>query len=183
MFLIIPAAILFIVLLWGVLIYNSLIRLRNQSNEAWSDIDVQLKRRHDLIPNLVNSVKGYAKHESSVLDDVTELRQKSMQANSIADKGKAEQALTAGLGKLIAVAENYPDLKASANFENLQNQLGETEDKISSARRYYNGVTRDLNTKIQSFPDNLLAGVFHFSVKSFFEMDDSEKSVPDVSFN
>lgn len=177
-----PIVVIALVILWVVLTYNALIRLRNQTNEAWSDIDVQLKRRHDLIPNLVNAVKGYAKHEASVLDNVTELRQKSMQASSIPAKAKTEAALSAGLGKLIAVAENYPDLKASANFVNLQQQLGETEDKIQGARRYYNGITRDFNTKVQSFPSNILANMFHFSSKNFFEMDDSEKATPDVNF-
>jgi LemA protein len=171
-----------VILLWAILVYNKLISLRNQNQEAWSGIDVQLKRRHNLIPNLIATVKGYQDHEAGVMDDVTKLRQTAMQAGTVADKSKAESALGLGLGKLIAVAENYPDLKASANFIDLQKQLSDVEDQIQLARRYYNGTTRDFNTKIQSFPDNILAKQFHFNACEFFAADDADKSVPQVDF-
>lgn len=173
-----------VVLVWGVAAYNGIITLRNQVAEGWSDIDVQLKQRYNLIPNLLNAIKEYEKHESGTLTQVTELRTKAMQAGTVAEKSKAEAGLTMGLNKLIAVAENYPDLKASANFLDFQQQLAKLEDIIQKARRYYNGTARDFNTKIQSFPTNLLANVFHFTKKEYFQLDDnSERAVPTVNFD
>src|SRR5215469_3109061 len=148
----------FVVLL--IMIYNGLVQLRVRADSAWSDIDVQLKRRHDLIPNLVETVKGYATHEKSTFEDIAKFRSMAMQATGPVDKAAAENQLSGALKSLFAVAENYPELKASGNFTQLQNSLGETEDTIQNSRRYYNAVVRDLNTKIQSFPTNILAGMF-----------------------
>lgn len=169
---------------WAVFIYNGLVRLKNQALEAWSGIDVQLKRRYELIPNLVATVKGYREHESETLSKITDLRAQAMSAQSIAEKGSSEAALSLGLGKLLAVAENYPDLKASSNFLDLQRSLVEVEDNIQNARRYYNGVTRDYNSKIESFPDNIIAHIFHFTIREFFQSDNAvaEKTVPQVTF-
>ena len=170
-------------IIWAIFIYNGLIRLRNQVAEAWSDIDVQLKRRYDLIPNLLESVKGYKEYESGTLQKVTELRQQAMSAQSIADKGKAEAALSAGLLKVFAVVENYPDLKANQNFLDLQHNLSDIENNIQNARRYYNGTTREYNTKIQSFPDNIFANAFHFTSKEFFSVEsEAEKQPPKIAF-
>ncbi|MDF1761485.1 MAG: LemA family protein [Coxiellaceae bacterium] len=181
--LIIIVVVIVLLILWVIGIYNALIRLKNQVQEGWSGIDVQLKRRHDLIPNLVSTVKGYKEHESSTLEEVTKLRANAMQASSVADKAKAESALSLGLGKLFAVAENYPDLKASANFLDLQKSLSEVEDNLQNARRYYNATARDFNTKVQSLPDNVIAGMFHFTSQPYFELDSkAEKAVPKVSF-
>lgn len=172
-----------LLLLWSVFIYNSLIQARNQVDEAWSDIDVQLKRRYNLIPNLIETVKGYKDYESSTLEKITELRQQAMAAQSLDDKAKAESALGLGLGKLFAVAENYPDLKANNSFMDLQKNLADLETQIQNARRYYNGTTRDYNTKIQSVPNNLFANFFHFTKRDFFSLDsEAEKEVPKVSF-
>ncbi|MDF1654032.1 MAG: LemA family protein [Coxiellaceae bacterium] len=181
--LIVIVVIIVLLILWVIGIYNSLIKLKNQVQEGWSGIDVQLKRRHDLIPNLVSTVKGYKEHESSTLEEVTKLRANAMQASSVAEKAKAESALSLGLGKLFAVAENYPDLKASANFLDLQKSLSDVEDNLQNARRYYNATARDFNTKVQSFPDNVIAGMFHFTSQPYFELDsEAEKAVPKVSF-
>ena len=178
---------LFIIILLGVYaisVYNALIRLKNQVQEGWSGIDVQLKRRYNLIPNLIEAVKGYQKHESSVFEDVTKLRTEAMGANGAAQKGMLESALTAGLGRLLAVAENYPDLKASANFIELQKELANTEDQIQLARRYYNGTVREFNTKIQSFPQNLFANALGFKAFEYFELDsEKEREVPKVDFS
>lgn len=175
--------IVIVLILWSIVIYNSLIRLRNQVDEAWSDIDVQLKRRYDLIPNLLESVKGYKEYESSTFQKITELRQQAMTAKSIEDKGKAETALTLGLGKLFAVAENYPDLKANTSFMDLQKNLSDIENQIQNARRYYNGTTREYNTKIQSVPNNIFANLFHFTKRDFFALEsDAEKQVPKIVF-
>ena len=152
-------------------LYNSLVQLRVRSDSAWSDIDVQLKRRHDLIPNLVETVKGYAAHEKGTFEDIAKFRSMAMQATTPAERGAAEGQLTMALKSLFAVAENYPQLRASEQFTSLQNSLQEIEDAIQNARRYYNAVVRDLNTKIQSFPTNLLAGMFGFQQKQFFELD------------
>src|SRR5271155_2407850 len=149
--------------------YNSLVQLRVRSDSAWSDIDVQLKRRHDLIPNLVETVKGYATHEKGTFEDIAKFRSMAMQATGPADKAAAENQLTGALKSLFAVAENYPQLKASEEFTQLQGSLSQTEDTIQNARRYYNAVVRDLNTKIQSFPTNILAGMFGFQARQFFE--------------
>jgi LemA protein len=162
--------------------YNGLVQLRVRADNAWSDIDVQLKRRHDLIPNLVETVKGYATHEKSTFEDIAKFRSMAMQATSPGDKAVAENQLTGALKSLFAVAENYPELKASDNFTQLQSSLGQTEDTIQNSRRYYNAVVRDLNTKIQSFPTNLLAGMFGFSQRQFFETADADREPVAVKF-
>src|SRR4249919_3867016 len=149
--------------------YNSLVQLRIRCDSAWSDIDVQLKRRHDLIPNLVETVKGYAAHEKGTFENIAKFRSQAMQATSPVDKAAAENQLTGALKSLFAVAENYPELKASEQFTQLQGSLSQTEDAIQNSRRYYNAVISDLNTKIQSFPTNILAGMFGFQQKQFFE--------------
>lgn len=152
--------------------YNGLVTLRNRVEEAWSDITVQLKRRTDLIPNLVNSVKGYATHEKEVFEKVTEARSAIMDAKGVKDTAEAENMLEGALKSLFAVAEAYPDLKANQNFMQLQQGLVDTEDKIQASRRFYNGGVRDLNTKIQTFPANIVAGMFNFQAKEFFEVED-----------
>jgi len=166
-------AILIIIVLWIVLSYNGLVQTRNRAQEAWSDINVQLKRRYDLIPNLVESVKGYMTHEASVFENVTKARSQAMQATGAA-KADAENMLSGTLKSLFAVAENYPQLKANENFLSLQSELTDTEDKIQAARRFYNGMVRDLNTKIQVFPTNIFAGMFGFKKMDFFGSDLSE---------
>lgn len=154
--------------------YNGLVRLNQQASEAWSDITVQLKRRYDLIPNLVNTVKGYAKHEKSVFEDVTKARANALQAKGIAETAKAENQFEQALKSLFAVSENYPDLKASSNFQSLQDELTDTEDKIMASRRFYNGVVRDFNTKRKVFPTNIFANMLGFKEdKEFFELDDA----------
>ncbi len=164
-------------------VYNKLIRLRNMKDEGWSGIDVQLKRRSDLIPNLLESVKGYMGHERGVLEEITELRTRSMNAGSIGDKIAAESALTQTLGRLFAVAENYPDLKASQNFMDLQAKLAEIEDQIQMARRYYNGTVRNLNVGIETFPNSIVAKYFNFQKGEFFEIEDEgDRAVPRVNF-
>ena len=152
--------------------YNGLVTLRNRVEEAWSDITVQLKRRTDLIPNLVNSVKGYATHEKEVFEKVTEARSAIMDAKGVKDTAEAENMLEGALKSLFAVAEAYPDLKANQNFMQLQQELVDTEDKIQASRRFYNGGVRDVNTKIQTFPANIVAGMFNFQAKEFFEVED-----------
>ena len=163
-----------LVLLVGFLVatYNGLVTLRNRVEEAWSDITVQLKRRTDLIPNLVNSVKGYATHEKEVFEKVTEARSAIMDAKGVKDTAEAENMLEGALKSLFAVAEAYPDLKANQNFMQLQQELVDTEDKIQASRRFYNGGVRDLNTRIQRFPANMVAGMFGFQAKEFFEVAD-----------
>jgi LemA protein len=164
-------------------IYNGLVQLRVRADNAWSDIDVQLKRRHDLIPNLVETVKGYAAHEKGTFENVARYRSAAMAATSAPDRAQAEGALTQALRGLLAVAENYPELKANANFQALQQQLSQLEDSLQNARRYYNAVVRDLNTKIQSVPSNIIAGMFNFQQKQFFEIEDAaERAVPSVKF-
>ena len=164
--------------------YNSLVKLKIRVDEAWSDITVQLKRRFDLIPNLVNSVKGYAKHESSVFEEVTAARANALNAQGVKETAQAENMLEGALKSLFAVAEAYPDLKASQNFVELQQELVDTEDKIQASRRFYNGGVRDLNTKIKIFPNNIFAGMLGFTERDFFEVEDMasvEKPV-DVKF-
>lgn len=156
-----------------VLLFNGLVKSRNRVDEAWSDINVQLKRRYDLIPNLVETVKGYAAHESGVFEKVTAARTAAMSAGGLDDKLAKENALSGTLKSLFAVAEAYPDLKANQNFLQLQNDLTDTEDKIQAARRFYNGNVRDYNTKIQTFPGNLFASMFGFSKKDFFGIDEN----------
>jgi LemA protein len=170
---------------WVILTYNRLITLRNRAREAWSDIDVQLKRRYNLIPNLVETVKGYAAHEKGVLENVTKARAAAIAAEKSGDPkkvGEAENILSGTLKTLFAVAENYPDLKASVNFLELQRELRDTEDKIQAARRFYNTNVRDFNTKIESFPANIIAGMFGFKTREFFEAEAAEKEPVSVKF-
>jgi LemA protein len=167
---------------WLILMYNGLIRSRNRVDEAWSDIDVQLKRRYDLIPNLVNTVKGYAQHERELFEKVTEARSRAMQAGTTHDKAEAENMLSDTLKSLFAVAENYPDLKANQNFLELQRELSDTENKIQAARRFYNGNVLDFNTKIQVFPTNIFAGMFNFAKREFFEANETERENVKVEF-
>lgn len=162
------------IIIWAVYSYNSLVTLINRAKEAWADIDVQLKRRYDLIPNLVNIVKGYATHEREVFENVTKARSQSMNANNLEEKSNAEKTLTQALKSIFAIAEAYPDLKASNNFQTLQVELTDTEDKIQAARRFYNGNVRDLNTSIQKFPGNIIANLFHFGLMEYFEIEESE---------
>lgn len=163
--------------------YNSLVRFRNQVDNAWSQIDVQLKRRHDLIPNLVETAKGYMEHERGTFEAITEARSKAMGANNVADAGKAEGALTEALSKFMLVVENYPDLKANQNFLSLQETLTSTENKIAFARQGYNDQVLFFNNKIQVFPSNVIANTFNFKTRDFFEIEDAaEREVPKVSF-
>ncbi|HEY2004547.1 MAG TPA: LemA family protein [Candidatus Saccharimonadia bacterium] len=159
-----------------VAVYNGLVRSRVRVDEAWSDINVQTKRRYDLIPNLVNTVQGYAKHEKTVFEDVTAARTAAMGATGIAQKAQAENQLAGTLKSLFAVAENYPELKANENFKQLQDELVDTEDKIQAARRFYNGSVRDYNIKLQVFPTNLLASMLGFTARDFFESDDQAQA-------
>lgn len=171
------------VVLYVIIIFNRLVRTRQMANEAWSGIDVQLKRRSELVPNLVETVKGYAGHERTLLEDVTRLRgtASALPADDIAGRAQAEGALSIALGKLVALAENYPDLKASANFLGLQQQLSELETELQMARRYYNGAVRNQNVLAQSFPSNLIAGLFGFAQREYFEISDaSDRNVPQV---
>jgi LemA protein len=166
-------------------IYNSLVRLNVQVDNAWSDIDVQLKRRHDLIPNVVETVKGYAAHEKGTLEAVVNARAKavSVQAAGPAERGQAEGMLTQALRGLFALAESYPQLRATENFQQLQATLAQIEDAVQNARRYYNAVVRDLNTKVQQFPSNVVAGLFGFKNREFFEIPDAaQREVPQVKF-
>ncbi len=172
-----------VIFLWLIGIYNGLIRLKNRTNEAWSDIDVQLKRRYNLIPNLVESVKGYAKHERELFEKVTKARTAAMGAQTVKEHGQAENMLAGALKSLFAVAENYPDLKANQNFLELQRELSDTENKIQAARRFYNGNVRDFNIKIQKFPNNLVAGTLGFKKRDFFEVEEAAAREPvKVSF-
>jgi LemA protein len=171
-----------ILAIWIVAVYNGLIRLKNRVDEAWSDIGVQLKRRYDLIPNLINTVKGYATHERELFEKVTEARTAAMGAQTPHDKEQAENMLSGTLKSLFAVAENYPDLKANQNFLELQRELTDTEDKIQASRRFYNGNVRDFNTKIEIFPNNIIAGMLKFVKREFFQIDEAEKEVVKVEF-
>lgn len=161
---------------WLISTYNSFIRLVNRTKEAWADIDVQLKRRYDLIPNLVETVKGYATHEREAFENVTKARTAAMGATTVKDHGQAENMLTDALKSIFAVAEAYPDLKANQNFLELQRELSDTENKIQAARRFYNGNVRDLNTMIQSFPSNVIASTFAFKEAEFFELGENEQA-------
>ena len=165
-------------------IYNSLIRLRNQVKNAWSQIDVQLKRRHDLIPNLVETAKGYMKHERETLEGITNARSQAMSAGSVGEKAKAESALSGAMSKFFLVVENYPDLKANQNFLAVQEELSSTENKIAFSRQSYNDQVLFFNNKIQVFPSNIVAGMFAFRTEEFFELEDkAEKAVPKVNFS
>jgi len=167
---------------WLVLTYNGLIHSRNRVDEAWSDIEVQLKRRYDLIPNLVETVKGYASHEDKVFTDVTKARSNAMQAQTAEEHAQAENMLTSTLKSLFAVAEAYPQLQAAGNFLSLQGDLTDAENKIQAARRFYNGNVRDFNTKLQVFPTNLIAGMFGFKDRPFFDAPDEVAEAPKVAF-
>lgn len=168
---------------WLVFTYNSLVLRRNRVDESWSDIEVQLKRRYDLIPNLVAAVKGYAKHETGVFEKVTEARAAAISAKTVAEHGAAENMLSQTLKSIFAVAEAYPDLKATQNFLQLQDELKDAEDKIQAARRFYNGNVRDYNTALQSFPTNIVAAWFKFQPREFFELqEEAARSVPQVQF-
>jgi len=163
-----------LLVIWVIFVYNHFISLINNAKEAWSDIDVQLKRRYDLIPNLVNTVKGYATHESSTFEKITQARTAAMGASNIAEKGKAENILSGALKSVFALAEAYPDLKANQNFVTLQTELSDTENKIQASRRFYNGNVRDLNIAVESFPGNLVAERFHFAKMELFTLDEAE---------
>ncbi len=178
------AVIIIIVFLVGTLIhmYNNLVGLRNRVKNSYAQIDVQLKRRNDLIPNLVETVKGYAGHEKEVLEEVTRARTSVMNASSVEDKSAADNQLTGALKTLFAVSENYPDLKANSNFQQLQTELSETEDKIAYARQFYNDVVMKYNNACEKFPTNLIAGTFNFTPETFFEAPEEEKAVPEVEF-
>jgi LemA protein len=172
-----------LVALWGVTSYNRLIKLRNLVQEAWRQIDVELTRRHDLIPNLVETVKGYAAHERGTLEDVMTARSAAMSGGqSPADLAQNENVLTQALGRLFAVAEAYPDLKANQNFLALQQELASTEDRIAAGRRYYNANVRELNTKVESVPSNIIAGVAHIGRAEYFEAEGAQREAPQVSF-
>jgi len=182
---IVLAAIAAALVAWGVSVYNGLVKRRNMAEEGWSGIDVQLKRRADLVPNLVETVKGYATHERELLENVTELRNqaRAAPAGDVAARSQIEGMLSGALGRLLAIVENYPDLKANQNFLALQESLQTVEHEIQMARRYYNGATRDLNVMVESFPSNLVASWFGFGKKPFFEIEDAAaREAPKVSF-
>lgn len=175
--------VLAIVLLYGVSIYNRLVKLRNLVQEAWSSIDVMLKKRHDLIPNLVETVKGYATHERETLENVTRARNLAVGADSVEGKEIAEKNLNQAMVNLFAVAEQYPDLKANVNFQQLQAELSSIENDIEKSRRYYNGTVRENNTLVESFPSNIIANMYKFEKSKFFELDNiAEREVPNVKF-
>ncbi len=177
-------AIVIALVLFLVYKYNGFITLKTRAQEAWADIDVQLKRRYDLIPNLVNTVKGYATHESATFEKITEARSKAMQAGSMAEKGEAENMLSGTLKSLFAISEAYPELKANTNFLQLQSELSDTENKIMASRRFYNGNVRDFNTDVQMFPGNIIAGMFKFTIMEFFQLEENsaEKNPVEVKF-
>jgi len=172
--------ILAVVVLWGIYSYNRFVTLTHRTDEAWSDIDVQLKRRYDLIPNLIETVKGYAKHEEGVFTKVTEARTKAMGAGNLHDQAEAENMLTGALKSLFAVSEAYPDLKANENFVELQRELTDTENKIQASRRFYNTNVRDFNIATETFPSNLVAKMFSFKVREFFDLEDSPEQRENV---
>jgi LemA protein len=172
-----------LVVLFFVAIFNSLVRLRNQVDNAWSQIDVQLKRRHDLIPNLVETAKGYMRHERETFESITEARSKAMGAKNVSETSQAESSLTDALSKFMLVVENYPDLKANQNFLSLQETLTSTENKISFARQNYNDQVMFFNNKIQMFPSNIVAGMFNYGKRDFFEVESAtEREAPEVKF-
>ena len=173
--------IVLLLVLWAIYAFNRLVTYRNRADEGWSQIDVQLRRRYDLIPNLVETVKGYAAHERELFEDVAQARAAAMGATGAAEQASAENAITSGLRRLLAVAENYPDLKASANFLALQEELTGTESKIAYARQYYNEQVRLLNTRIQSFPSSVIANAFGFDRREFFDIEDEARGPVEVS--
>ncbi len=172
-----------VLVLWFILIYNSLVSLRNRVKEAWSDIEVQLKRRYDLIPNLVETVKGYASHEKETFEKVIQARNMAMNAQGAKEKGEAENALNQTLKSVFALSESYPELKASQNFLELQRELTDTENKIQAARRFYNSNVLALNTKIETLPSNVVANMFNFKPAEFFQAGEGEQAVPKIDFN
>lgn len=176
------AGVVLLILFWGIAAYNRFIRLKNQADESWSGIDVQLKRRHDLVPNLVETVKGYAKHERGTLEQVVQARNSALNATGAQARAEAENALTASLKSLFALVEAYPDLKANQNFLDLQKSLGEIEEQIQLARRYYNAVVRELNILCEGFPTVIIANLFGFRTREFFEMSEAERATPAVGF-
>jgi LemA protein len=180
---VIVVIVIVVLALVAVFIYNSLVRAKVRTDEAWSDITVQLKRRYDLIPNLVNTVKGYASHEKTVFEEVTEARANAMNAQTVSEAAKADNQFQAALKSLFAVAENYPDLKANESFQQLQAELVDTEDKIQAARRFYNGAARDLNIKIQTFPTNIIAGMLGFKKRDFFDVDEGQAAAVNQPVN
>jgi LemA protein len=171
-----------VIVLWAVAVYNSLIKNKNMMEEAWSGIDVQLKRRHDLIPNLVKTVEGYAQHEKQLLNDIAKYRSQSIGASDLPTKAAAETLLTQGLRQLFAVAEAYPELKANQNFLDLQSKLAETEDQLQLARRYYNGTVRNFNILVSSFPSSVVASKFNYQPAAYFEIESTDRAVPEVNF-
>ena len=179
----IAAGLVAIVLVYGVLLFNHLVSLRNRTDNGWSQIDVQLRRRYDLIPNLVETVKGYAAHERELFEHVAEARTSAIGAQGVGDQAQAENQITAGLRRLLAVAENYPELKANENFLALQEELTSTESKIAYARQFYNDQVMRLNTLIQSFPSNLVASAFGFKPREFFEIDDPARGPVSVELS
>ena len=183
MTLIVVVVVVALVLLGLVLLYNRLVRLRNRTENAWSQVDVQLRRRYDLVPNLVETVKGYASHEDRVFREVTEARNRAQGASTVEEQASAEQGLTRAIGQVFAVAENYPQLRASENFQQLQAELGETENRIAVARQVYNDTIQTYNTAVETVPTNLVAGAFDFSRKPFFELDEpAARDAPRVAF-
>src|SRR3989344_5875872 len=181
-FLLIILVIVVAIALWLIAVFNGLIKLKNRTQEAFSDIDVQLKRRHDLIPNLIETVKGYARHEQQVFERVTAARTAAISAQGVAEKSQAENMLSQTLKSIFAVAENYPALKASQNFLQLQDELSDTENKIQAARRFYNGNVRDFNISLEAFPSNLVASLLGFKKFEFFEADGEERENVKVKF-
>ena len=179
---IIVGVIVLLLIIWIVATYNGLISLRNRKDDQWSQIDVQLKRRADLIPNLVETVKGYAKHEKGTLEDVVKARNNFVTASTPEEEMKASGEITQALSRLFALSENYPDLKANQNFVSLQNDLKETEDKISIARQFYNDTVLNYNNKVEMVPSNIVAGLFGFKKAAFFEIEEADKAAPKVSF-
>jgi LemA protein len=167
-----------VLLVWLIAVYNGFVKLINRTKEAWSDIEVQLKRRYDLIPNLVETVKGYAKHENAAFENVTKARAQALGAQSVKEKEVADNMVTSALKSVFAVAEAYPQLRAVESFTKLQDELSDTENKIQAARRFYNGNVRDLNTKIEMFPYNVIAGIFNFAKREFFELENEAAKEP-----
>lgn len=164
------------------MMYNGLVKNRNKVEEAWSGMDVQLKRRYDLIPNLIETVKGYANHEKGIFDNIADARARAMSAGTVTDHANAENMLTTSLRSLFAISENYPDLKANSNFQQLQSELSGIEDQIQMARRYYNATVRDNNNAVETFPGVIIANMFNFGKRDYFEIDESQKEAPKVKF-
>jgi LemA protein len=182
MTLIIVLVVLALLVLAVVLMYNRLVALRNRSENAWSQVDVQLRRRYDLIPNLVETVKGYAAHERATLDEVTKARTAAEAANGVAEQAQAENALTGAIGRLFAVAEQYPQLRATENFQQLQADLTDTEQKIAVARQVYNDTVQTYDTALETVPTNVIAGIFRFQEREYFEIEDGARATPQVTF-